>query len=935
MILSITKMKKPIRAFAILFLVLLTVLSRAQWLPNPSFEGTPAPATAPPGWAICTPVWSTPDIQPGNFGVFLPASDGSTFLGMTAREDFTWEDVHTTLNIPLSADSCYTIKIDLAFQENVSVYNMSPITLRMYGSGNSCDKTNMIWQSPGVENEDWVTYSFVLQPEFDITDLTLEAYYIGNNPYWGYMLMDNIRILKSPSLDLGNDTTLTLCEGEQLEINTGGGFVSYQWSTGSNDSVIFVDTTGYYWVNVLGNEGCDDTDTIFVEILEYEPMISQMIDSTYMCQGQQVLVTLEVENGAEPYSYQWVGLPDTTANVILSPDSTTTFYVNIIDKCGDTLTDQIKVIVLEGPEIGLPEQINICGGNDTTLNAGSGYFSYLWQDGSTDSTLTVTQPGLYWVQVVGPGGCQNSDSVFVSFYPPIETNLPTDTAICVDGSVLLNPGGGFTSYLWFDNSSGQTVTVSDPGIYWVTVSDQNGCSTTDSVHVNYSPAVVVNLGPDTTVCMGDNYNLSPGNGFVSYEWQNGANTSFYTITQSGTYWVYVTDIYGCSGSDTVNIQVQPSPALELGADTTICDGQILTLEPAGQYISYVWQDNSTLPFYTVTSSGLYMLTVTNIYNCATTDEIFVQVTSPEAAFGTDSLLCTGDTLLLDAGAGNDSYLWQDGSTGQYFEVVGAGVYSVDIIDQYGCLGSGEISITEKPKPSLDLGADQQLCVGELYTISAPSGDYTYYWNGVEGDNTYEVSSSGDVTLEISNECGNASDNITVSFAPVPLINLGEDQVLVEGQSITLNAGAGFDTYLWQDGSSGQFYEVTTGALNPENPYYFVEVSKDGCTNSDTLKIVLFEVWVPQVITPNSDQKNDIFQPDPEHWQGINKHHIEVFNRWGEKVWESEDFQSGWDGKRNGRPVADGTYFWVLEVYYGGENIKQTIKGSLTIISGTD
>ncbi|MEZ5148316.1 MAG: hypothetical protein R2759_14935 [Bacteroidales bacterium] len=136
-----------------------------------------------------------------------------------------------------------------------------------------------------------------------------------------------------------------------------------------------------------------------------------------------------------------------------------------------------------------------------------------------------------------------------------------------------NPGGGFTSYLWFDNSSGQTVTLSDPGIYWVTVSDQNGCSTTDSVQVNYSPAVVVNLGPDTTVCMGDNYNLSPGNGFVSYEWQNGANTSFYTITQSGTYWVYVTDIYGCSGSDTVNIQVQPSPALELGADTTICDGQ--------------------------------------------------------------------------------------------------------------------------------------------------------------------------------------------------------------------------------------------------------------------------------------------------------------------------------------------------------------------------
>ncbi|MEZ5145828.1 MAG: gliding motility-associated C-terminal domain-containing protein [Bacteroidales bacterium] len=89
--------------------------------------------------------------------------------------------------------------------------------------------------------------------------------------------------------------------------------------------------------------------------------------------------------------------------------------------------------------------------------------------------------------------------------------------------------------------------------------------------------------------------------------------------------------------------------------------------------------------------------------------------------------------------------------------------------------------------------------------------------------------------------------------------------------------------------------------------------------------------MPKVITPNGDNKNDYFAPDPAQWQGVQKHHMTVYNRWGEKVWESEDFPSGWDAKRNGNYVSDGTYFWVLEVYYGDDLIKQTLKGSLTIL----
>ena len=101
-----------------------------------------------------------------------------------------------------------------------------------------------------------------------------------------------------------------------------------------------------------------------------------------------------------------------------------------------------------------------------------------------------------------------------------------------------------------------------------------------------------------------------------------------------------------------------------------------------------------------------------------------------------------------------------------------------------------------------------------------------------------------------------------------------------------------------------------------------------------IMIELYQIWVPKVITPNGDGENDKFRADPESWSGINQHTMQVFNRWGEKVWESTDFETGWDGKQNGKNVAEGTYFWILEVYYGNDNIKQVLKGSLTVLGAS-
>ncbi len=844
----------------ILFCFFLSLNGFSQYLSNPSFEGTPQPDIPPPGWAICTFGLSTPDVQPGNFGVYLAPSDGNTYLGMTAREDFTWEDVHTSLVTPLSMDSCYLVRIDLAFQEYVATYFMSPITLKVYGHNTSCDKNNLLWQSPPIGNQDWLTYEFLIHPaEVNITDLVLEAYYTTTVPYWGYILMDNIRIEPTPRFDLGNDTILSLCEGDSLILDPGNGFSGYFWQDGSTEQTLLVDTTGLYWVKAYNSEGCSWTDSIFVTIEEYIPMESGMLDSVVVCEGEQLTISANVQYGAEPLSYQWQGLPDTTESIIVTADTTSYISVTITDLCGLFISDSIKLVVLEKPNI------------------------YL-----------------------GP-----------------------DTTFCEGSSLLLDPGSGFLGYVWQDSSGVQTYTVSSSGIYWVEVTNGEGCSDIDSIIVIVEPIPFVDLGPDAGYCDNENFTLNAGSGY-SYTWQDGDTVQYYPVTQTGLYWVTVDN--GCGeDTDSIYVEVYPSPEPDLGPDTTICSGASIELGPGDQYVSYLWQDNSTFPFYNVTIAGSYIVTVENSYGCFGEDEIYINISPSHVDLGGDQQICEGETVELNAGEGFISYLWQDNSTSPIYTVSLPGIYSVTVLDEYGCEISDTATYSYYPYPNADLGPDQIICEGDTAYLQAPEGDYTYYWNGEQGGPGYEVSTTGNYSLTVVNPCDSVIDEISISVEPLPEIYLGEDDVLYPGQTIELDAGEGFDSYEWQDGSGGQYYMITEVNIDTAYPYYYVEVTEGFCKSIDTIKIELYQIWVPGVITPNGDNENDIFQADKDRWSGINQHTMLVFNRWGEKVWESTDFVTGWDGKQNGRYVAEGTYFWILEVYYGNDNIKQTLKGSLTVI----
>lgn len=903
----------------------------SQYLANPSFEGTLLQLGPPPDWDMCIQ-GSTPNVQPGKYNIYLSPSHGITYVGLLTREYGTWEDMYADLEIPFSKDSCYIFKIDLAFQEAIisSTY-VEPIILKIYGSDVTCQKDNLLWESPTIDNEDWETFEFMIHnEEFNITSLILETYFVGPYPYWGYMLLDNIRISKEPYAELGNDTTLVICEWDSLVLDPGPGFYEYLWQDGSIEQTLAVDTTGIYWVQVFNDEGCSWTDSILVTFEEYQEMETFMIDSVYACSGQEINIWVDVSNGVSPYFYEWNGLPDTTYNAYFAADSTSFYSVVVTDNCGMQITDSIKVIIFPDPDIDLGNDTLICPDGNYNIHAGPGYSSYLWQDGSIDSVLNVTSPGVYWVEVTSSLGCSATDSIQIDLFPPIPLDLGADTTLCIGESVTFNAGGGFVDYMWQNNTSDSSYTAFNSGEFWVTVTDIYGCHATDTVLAEFLPTPETDLGIDTSMCAGDQLILDAGSGFQSYQWQNNDTSQYFLVTQTGLYWVIVNN--GCGeDTDSIFVEAYPKPEPDLGPDTTICNGNVLQLDAGNQYSSYLWQDNSSLFFFTVTSPGLYSVIVSSSDGCVGDDEVYIDVSSPQVDLGDDYQVCEGDTVILDAGSGFISYLWKDNSLGQTYTVSSAGTYGVSVVDEYECEAIDSVVCSYFPVPNPYLGPDQSICEGESALLQAPDGDYTYYWNGIEGGPSLEVKEPGLYSLSMVNPCDSVNDAIDVGVMPLPEVYIGENNILFPGQTIELNAGEGFDEYLWQDGSGDFYYIVTENNIDPMDPYFYVEVTQGSCKSSDTVMIELYQIWVPIVITPNGDGENDIFKADPESWSGVNKHTMMVFNRWGEKVWESTDFVSGWDGKLNGKYVAEGTYFWILDVYYGPDDIKQTLKGSLTVL----
>lgn len=382
--------------------------------------------------------------------------------------------------------------------------------------------------------------------------------------------------------------------------------------------------------------------------------------------------------------------------------------------------------------------------------------------------------------------------------------------------------------------------------------------------------------------------------------------------------------------DDVSVELVSSSSIgdvsaDLGPDTTLCEGESLLLDASIPWSAYDWQDNTIASTQSVTQSGTYWVTVTN--QCAVTTDT-VQVTfapSPNVDLGVDTTLCTGDTLPLDVTNINANYIWQDGSTNNGFTVGQAGSYWVDVTIG-NCEMSDTINVGYIDPLVLDLGEDTTLCPDNSISMDAFNLGANYIWSDGSTNSTVTISDSGTYWANVYNTCESIFDTIRVNYYPELDLITNSEIIGCSNDTIKINALETNGSYLWSNGD-------TTNYLFVQDPgTYLLNLELNGCEYHDTIYVYLEEcetiIQMPNVFTPNNDGLNDYFLPievlgEPEGVDFI------IVNRWGNVVFESNELNSGWDGKTNNKLCAEGTYFWIVRC----SNCKseKPLQGSVTLV----
>ncbi len=439
-----------------------------------------------------------------------------------------------------------------------------------------------------------------------------------------------------------------------------------------------------------------------------------------------------------------------------------TFLVQVIIYTGGSeYPIEKEVVIFPSPVVDLGNDTSLCSQNGLLLKAGTGFDTYLWQDGSTDSVYLADTSGIYWVQVTNACGMA-SDTIGVTFGASFDIDLGPDTSFCYGQSVLLSPGGRFYSYYWQDGSTDSVLLAGNTGFYWVQVTDSAGCTATDSIYIDAYMEFSFSLGPDTmAICEGDYVILKGPAGYSSYKWQDGSDYPDFIADTAGIYWLEVSEENGCAARDSVLLMVNIIPDDFLGNDTVMCEGGTFTIHAPPDYEKYLWQDGSTDSVFTAYQTGDYWVYVEDSIGCSGTDTISLSLFEPpQLSQSGDTLMCPGDTLILSPGEGMLYYKWNTGSTDSAIWVTEEGDYWVEIGTQCGIF-TDSIWVELYSNPDFSLGADTNICGDEKIILSAGGGYLSYLWSDGSQDSILTVYEPGTYWVDINDGRCMLSDTVKV------------------------------------------------------------------------------------------------------------------------------------------------------------------------------
>lgn len=587
--------------------------------------------------------------------------------------------------------------------------------------------------------------------------------------------------------------------------------------------------------------GVNGTTDYYIEVCAGAPACFDIFTSD--ADASQT-VTISWNNGIPAGSFTSSGGSRPTGTFCWTPSfsdvrpSAYDFTVLVQDDACPSVGSQVfsYSVYVRGLNVDLGPDLNLCATlHEITPNisGGSGVYSYMWNTGDTTETLNITSGGTYTLTVTDSVGCTGVGDVTINMtqFGTLDLIPYTDTAICPNTSVVLDAGAGFFTYLWSNGSTSNTTVADTAGLYIVTVTDSVGCTNIDTVEVTIDNSLTVDLGPDQETCDGTGVTFDAGAGYATYLWNTGDTTQTITVATAGFYSVEVYSALGCVAYDTVELTVNPSPYLTLGPDRFSCTPVPLSIRrPVG--FTYLWNTGDTTSSIIASTTGTYILTITDQFGCTASDtvEIEVSVVADLIPFS-DTTICAGDTLRLEV-FGTTQQLWSNGTVDTYIDVASAGMYTVRARDTNGCLGIDTVMVSVSPLPVVDLGADLGVCdsTGTIASIDAGAGFDSYLWS--TGDTTQEITNVavGTYTVTVANAAGcTDTDTIEVYVFTAPVVDLGLDDTLCIGSTIILDAGSGFASYEWSDGSTASTLAITTAGT-----YSVTIVDQNGCTTADTI-----------------------------------------------------------------------------------------------------
>ena len=760
-----------------------------------------------------------------------------------------------------------------------------------------------------------------------------------------------------------------------LSVSGGTPGYTYSWSNAASGQTVTGLGAGSYTVTVTDNNGCKQTTSAAVSSPSgITSVTAAAVNAT--CHGLTGSASVTLTGGTAPFTYSWSN--GATAQTVSGLAASATYSVTVTDANGcainaATTVTQPSAIAINFGTPTLASCNNANGSVSATASGGSGSnYTYSWSAGGTGPTASNLAAATYTLTVTDGSGCINSNTTTIgsaagyTIQPPQITNVKCFGANTGSAVVQISAGGtGPFTYTWSNGTTGATGTNLAAATYTVTVTDGNGCSSAAPVQITAPQQLSALVSPLPTTCGKANGSASAtaSGGVTSYtfSWSSGATGTTVNALAAGTYSLSLTDANGCTTTPIpVVIGSSTNPQLQAAVTTNVlCNGQngsvAATVTGGTAAYTYSWSNGTTATTSSLnntltTAAGTYTISVTDAAGC--TNSASVQLKEPTAVVissvsptpASCGLSNGAVSAAASGGTGTLTYSWSNGNTGASLTALAPGTYTVTVTDANGCSPTpASTTVANNSSLQATAGPVSTICAGDTVKLSS-SGGATYAWTpvtalsnpGIAAPLAFPTTSiTYSVTVSNGNTCSGTS-TVAITVNPMPTNpTVSSYQSIVQGSSVQLSATGG-SSYTWTP---------PTGLDNPlaENPnasptvttLYSVLISTaQGCKVTDTVTVFVTpdicngkNIFVPNAFSPNGDNENDRLAVRGECLSAV---HFQVFDRWGECVFDSTDMNASWDGTYNGQPMNDGVYIWVVDASFTtGDRVK--LKGNVTLL----